>query len=577
MPAVPDAARPDASRPDDAPFDALRTITTFGDLKAAGYRTRPVKDELRANMAAALRASAQTGEPLFPGILGYDESVVPAVANAILARHDLLLLGLRGQAKTRLVRSLPRFLDPVVPYVAGSEVHDDPFRPFSKMARELLADLGDDAPIAWLERGDRYGEKLATPDTTMADLLGDVDPIKAAARKLTYADEDVLHFGLIPRTNRGNFCIKELPDLQPRIQVGLFNILEEQDVQIRGFRVRFPLDVLMVFTANPEDYTNRGAIITPLKDRIDAQITTHYPKTLEIGVEITRQEAWTGRAGDGASGVSVAIPHVVREVVEQAAIEARASDFVDQKSGVSARLTRSALETLVSAAERRALIGGEAETVVRMSDFAAIEPALTGKLELVYEGEQTGAAAVAQRLVGQAVRATLGRHFPDPADTKGRTGGARTTAGRASSAARAATEGLAARSASAGSPSGSGGRDAYREVLAGFSQGLRLTLDPALSNDAYAAALTAVPGLAAFVDLYAPHGTPMERAAMMEFVLEGLHQHSLLGKEREADGSARYADLVGAMFAGFTTPSTDDDDLSAYDDPADDTPPRRRR
>ena len=532
---------PDVSAPDpDSRFAHLRTLSTLGDLKAAGYRTRSVKDELRANVAAALRRSRASGEPLFPGILGYDETVVPAVANALLARHDILLLGLRGQAKTRLVRSLPRFLDPAIPAVAGSEVHDDPFRPFSKMARERLADEGDDTPIVWLERHDRYGEKLATPDTTMADLLGDVDPIKAAARKLTYADEDVLHFGLVPRTNRGIFCINELPDLQPRIQVGLFNILEEQDVQIRGFRVRFPLDVLMVFTANPEDYTNRGAIITPLKDRIDAQITTHYPKTLDIGVEITRQEAWTARA-DGADSVEVAIPHVLREVVEQAAVEARASDYVDQKSGVSARLTRSALETLVSAAEQRALRNGEDATVARPSDLLAIEPALTGKLELVYEGEQTGAAAVAHRLVGQAVKATFARHFPDPSDKKA-------------------------------------GRSAYRAVLDAFSKGLRLTLDPALSDADYARALGAVPGLADLVQTVAPRGTETERAALMEFVVEALHQHSLLGKETDADGAACYADLVGAMFAGLRASSPDDDDdLAGYDD-EDDTPrPRRRR
>ena len=340
-------------------------------------------------------------------------------------------------------------------------------------------------------------------------------------------------------------------------------------MQIRGFRVRFPLDVLMVFTANPEDYTNRGAIITPLKDRIDAQITTHYPKTLAIGVEITRQEAWADRSGETGSGVAVVVPHVIREVVEQAAIEARASDFVDQKSGVSARLTRSALETLVSAAERRSLRSGDTETVVRVSDLASVEPALTGKLELVYEGEQTGAGAVAQRLIGQAVRATLGRHFPDPADTK-KTGGKKS--------ARAAS-GAASGTASGATPGAPSGRDAYREILGGFSRGLRLSLDPALSNAAYADALNAVPGLADFVTLYAPHGTEMERAAMMEFVVEGLHQHSLLGKEREADGgAARYADLVGAMFSGFTTSaSDDDDDLGAYGDDADDTPPRRRR
>ncbi len=519
------------SAPAALDFDALDRYTTLGDLKAAGYRPRSVKDELRENLIAALRK----GETLFPGILGYEETVLPQLQHALLGRHDLLLLGLRGQAKTRLVRLLPRLLDPAIPIVAGSEVNDDPFRPFSKYARERLADEGDDLAIQWLPRDDRYGEKLATPDTTMADLIGDIDPIKAAARRLTYADEDALHFGLIPRTNRGIFCLNELPDLQPRIQVGLFNILEEQDVQIRGFRVRFPLDVLMVFTANPEDYTNRGSIITPLKDRIDAQILTHYPKTLEIGVEITRQEAYQERMG---SGIAVAIPHYVREIVEQTAFEARASDFVDQKSGVSARLTRAALETLVSAAERRALLAGEAATTVRPSDLMAVEPALTGKLELVYEGEQTGAGAVAQRLVGQALKKTFVRYFPDPADKKA-------------------------------------GRQTYGPVLSWFSKGNRLTLDPTMALPAYAAALDAVEGLGAFVQQHAPTDRPDERAAMMEFVLEGLHQHSLLGKEAEGTGS-RYADLMGAMLAGLSRPGTaeDDEDFGEWED---DRPRGRRR
>src|SRR5690606_22778806 len=273
------------------------------------------------------------------------------------------------------------------PNVEGSEIKDDPLAPVSKHARELVAQCGDATPVAWLHRSARYGEKLATPDTSIADLIGDIDPIKAATRKLTYADEEVIHFGIIPRTNRGIFAINELPDLQPRIQVGLLNIMEEQDIQIRGFNVRIPLDLQMVFTANPEDYTNRGSIITPLKDRIDSQIITHYPKTVEIGVEITKQEAWQDRGG----AVTDHLPHYFREIVEQIAFEARASEYIDQKSGVSARLTRSALEALLSAAERRALLHGEPETTVRLSDLAAVEPDVTGKVELVYEGEQEGA------------------------------------------------------------------------------------------------------------------------------------------------------------------------------------------
>ena len=321
-------------------------ISTLGDLKASGYRPRSVKDEIRANLIARL----QSGDDVFPGILGFDRTVIPQVQNALLGRHDFILLGLRGQAKSRIVRMLPSLLDEWVPEVEGSEIHDDPLDPVSKYARDLIHDQGDLTPVSWLHRSARYGEKLATPDTSIADLIGDIDPIKAATRKLTYADEEVIHFGIIPRTHRGIFAINELPDLQPRIQVGLLNIMEEQDIQIRGFNVRIPIDVLMVYTANPEDYTNRGSIITPLKDRIDSQILTHYPRELGIGVEITRQEAWAER--DGA--VTVHVPHVFRQVVEQVAFEARASEYVDQKSGVSARLTRAALEDLVSAAERRA-------------------------------------------------------------------------------------------------------------------------------------------------------------------------------------------------------------------------------
>ncbi len=498
-------------------------ITTLGALKAAGYTPRSVKDEVRANLITALR----NGDTLFPGILGYEESVLPQLKHALLGRHDLILLGLRGQAKSRLIRMLPALLDEYLPVVAGSELNDDPFKPLSKYAREKVAREGDDTPIAWLHRSERYGEKLATPDTTIADLIGDIDPIKAASQRLTYADEEVIHFGIIPRTNRGIFCINELPDLAPRIQVGLLNIMEEQDIQIRGFNIRFPMDVLMVFTANPEDYTNRGAIITPLKDRIDAQILTHYPRTLDVGVAVTQQEAWQERGG-----VKVQIPHYFREVVEQTAFEARASEYVDQKSGVSARMTRAGLETLVSAAERRALVHGEAETTLRPSDFVFLEPAVTGKVELVYEGEQTGAAGVAQLLIGRAVKSIFLRYFPDPTDRKR-------------------------------------GRAVYQKVLDWFSKGSAVTLRPDMPLVAYAQALDAVDGLAEVAKKHLTFSTPQEKASAMEFVLEGLHQHSLVGKDTD-DAGRRYSDIMGSMLAGLgrfeddDTDEGDDEDLGRY-------------
>ena len=512
-------------------------LATLGALRASGYRPRSVKDEVRANLIRRLRA----GEPVFPGILGYDRTVIPQVQNALLGRHDFILLGLRGQAKSRLVRGLPALLDEWVPEVEGSEIHDDPMQPVSKFARTLVAERGDETPVAWVHRSARYGEKLATPDTSIADLIGDVDPIKAATRKLTYADEDTIHFGIIPRTHRGIFTINELPDLQPRIQVGLLNVMEEQDVQIRGFAVRLPIDVLMVFTANPEDYTNRGSIITPLKDRIDSQILTHYPKSLETGIEITRQEAWSERDGDTPT---VHVPHVFREIVEQIAFEARQSEYVDQKSGVSARLTRAALEDLVSAAERRAILHGERETTVRASDLVAVEPAVTGKVELVYEGEQEGAAAVATSLVGKAVATTMKRYLPDPSD-KGsrRDGGEREGADP-------------------------GGRAAYRDVLAWFSRGQTVDLDTDLAFADYARALDRVDGLGALVDRHTKPATPAEKASMMELALETLHQQSLLGKDAAEEGTA-YSDLVGSVLSGLGSFGDEPDDEDEY--------PRRRR
>src|SRR6056297_2593090 len=326
-------------------------MKTLGELRESGYQSQSVKDELRKNMIRKMKSN----EELFPGILGYEKTVLPQLQNAILARHDIILLGLRGQAKTRILRLLAGFLDETVPIIEGSEVNDDPLNPISKYGRELVAKHGDDTPIAWLNREQRYGEKLATPDTTVADLIGDLDPIKAASKKLTLADEEVINFGLIPRTNRGIFVINELPDLQPRIQVALLNIMQERDIQIRGFNIRIPLDVTMVFSANPEDYTSRGNIITPLKDRIDSQIMTHYPREIEVGMDITEQEAWTARKDE----VDVNVSRLMKELIEQTAFEARNSEYIDQKSGVSTRMTITALEQLISAAERRALLNGE--------------------------------------------------------------------------------------------------------------------------------------------------------------------------------------------------------------------------
>ncbi len=371
---------------------------TLGELKrVSGGRSVPVRDEMRRNLLRKLRS----GETLFPGVLGYDDSVVPQVVNAVLSRHNMILLGLRGQAKSRLLRSLATLLDPFVPAVKGSEIHDDPFHPLSKYARDLLAERGDDTSLEWLTPDERYVEKLATPDVTIADIIGDVDPIRAARGGHDLASELTMHYGLLPRAHRGIFALNELPDLAGRIQVGLFNILQEGDVQIKGYPVRLPIDVCMVFTANPEDYTARGKIITPLKDRIGSEVRTHYPTTLEQGVAITQQEAWTDRE-DG-----LRIPRFVREVVEGVAFAARRDKKIDRRSGVSQRLPISALENAISNAERRALLGQETPVVPRISDVYAALPSLTGKFELEYEGELMGAENVARELIREAVGETF--------------------------------------------------------------------------------------------------------------------------------------------------------------------------
>ncbi|HOY04481.1 MAG TPA: magnesium chelatase [Saprospiraceae bacterium] len=385
-------------------------LRTLGALKKSGYQPRSVKDELRANLISRIRNK----EKVFPGIYGFDDTVLPDVERAILSRHNILLLGLRGQAKTRIARMLVNLLDEYIPVVAGSELNDDPLAPISRWAKDLIAEKGDDTPVDWLHRDERYVEKLATPDVSIADLVGDVDPIKAANLRLPYSDERVIHFGLIPRSHRCLFVINELPDLQARIQVSLFNVLQEGDMQIRGFKLRLPLDVEFVFTANPEDYTNRGSIITPLKDRIESQITTHYPNSIVIGRLITEQEARISKE----QKEKIHVPEVLKNLLEEVAFAARDSEFVDKKSGVSARLSISAFENLYSTAERRMLLNGEEKTTARITDFWGIIPALTGKVEMVYEGEQEGPQVVAMNIIGAALKKMFLQYFPNPVKLK---------------------------------------------------------------------------------------------------------------------------------------------------------------
>jgi magnesium chelatase subunit I len=385
---------------------------TLGELKAGNYRARSVKDELRSNLVRKLRA----GEKLFPGIVGYDETVVPQIVNAVLARHNLILLGLRGQAKSRIIRQLTELLDDRLPIIAGSEINDDPFHPISAYGRQMVELHGDMTQISWVERDSRFVEKLATPDVTIADIIGDVDPIKAAKGGHLLSDELTIHYGLLPRANRGIFAINELPDLAGKIQVGLFNIMQEGDVQIKGYPVRLPLDVMLIFSANPEDYTARGKIITPLKDRIGAEILTHYPTDLQLGVEITRQEAWTER--DGLQG-RLHLPDFVRDLIEQIAFEARDDQRIDKRSGVSQRLPITVMESVVSNSERRALLTEEEEIVPRISDIYAAMPSMTGKMELEYEGEQLGANKIARDLIKRAAGEIFEGYFVgiDFADT----------------------------------------------------------------------------------------------------------------------------------------------------------------
>lgn len=491
----------------------FKKIKTLGELKSAGYTSRSIKDELRANLVDKMNRK----ENVFEGIWGYEETVIPDLERAILAGHDINLLGLRGQAKTRLARLMVNLLDPVVPVIEGSELNDDPLKPISRFGRDVISDKGDNTPVAWLERDERYTEKLATPDVSIADLIGDVDPIKAAALKLPYSDERVIHFGLIPRSHRCIFVINELPDLQARIQVALFNILQEGDIQIRGFKIRLLLDLQFVFTANPEDYTNRGSIVTPLKDRIDSQIITHYPRSIETGKKITTQEA---RVRDEQKK-SITVAEIARDLVEQIAFEARKSEYVDAKSGVSARLTISALETLMAGAERRTIRNKEKNTSVRLSDFVGVIPAITGKVELVYEGEQEGPGIVAQNLIGKAIRTQFVAYFPDPDKF---------------------------RKQKEKSP--------YRKIAEWFSEGHTVDLLNDMSNVEFEKALRSVPGLQDLVNEFHRAQDAVTKLFLMEFALHGLAEFSLISKHNLTAG-LQFKDLLSSM---FTIPKPDDKD-----------------
>ncbi|HYM81868.1 MAG TPA: magnesium chelatase [Candidatus Limnocylindria bacterium] len=492
---------------------------TLKELKSTSYRSRSVKDEMRANLIARLRS----GDALFPGIVGYQHTVEPQIVNAVLSRHDFILLGLRGQAKTRLLRALVQFLDEWIPAIAGCPLHSDPYRPLTHHARGLVEREGDNTPIEWIPREARYQEKLATPDVTIADLIGDIDPIKAATLRLDYSDERVIHYGIIPRTHRGIFAINELPDLQPRIQVGLLNILEEKDFQIRGFPVRMPLDVVMVFSANPEDYTNRGNIITPLRDRINSQIMTHYPLHRDDGLAITEQESWTQRD----DGVEVMIPQFMRELIEEVAIQARKSEYVDQNSGVSARLPIALIENLVSNAERRGLRTGERRVVTRICDLANAVSGVSGKVELVLEGEQEGAMNVARALLGRGVKALFAQRFPDAYKPKRR----REAAPPPDSEPLASSE--------------------YRPVLEWFAAGNHLEISDDMPHADFEKRLTAVKGLERIAAKYLEPESTEEAAVAMELVLEGLHQNSILSRERTDGSTTSYKDMLKSMLSGL--------------------------
>ncbi len=482
-------------------------IATLGALKKTAYQPQSIQEELAENLRERLRK----GEPTFEGLIGYENTVIPDVERALLSGHNINLLGLRGQAKTRLARQMTQLLDEWIPVVQGSEINDDPLAPISREAKELIAAKGDQTPIDWMHRDERFFEKLATPDVTVADLIGDVDPIKAANLKLSYADERAIHFGMIPRAHRCIFVLNELPDLQARIQVALFSILQEKEIQIRGFKLRLPIETQIIFTANPEDYTNRGSIVTPLKDRIGSQILTHYPHTLDIAKAITEQEV---KFKEGIEE-KIHIPELARELLEQIGFEARKSEYIDSKSGVSARMSITAFENLISTAERRILINGEEKTSIRMSDFLGIIPAINGKVELVYEGEQEGAEQISYHLISQACKTLFPQFFPElkkleKQDDKG----------------------------------------PYDTLLGWFFSDNELFLEDTLDDRLYRETLESLPDLKNIVTTHLPDCAKEDLHFMMEFVLWGLEANQRLNKYRTLEGF-QFKDALGSYISGL--------------------------
>lgn len=484
-----------------------KDITTLGALKASGYQSVSVQQELARN----LRERLKEGMPTFTGLIGYENTVIPDVERALLSGHNINLLGLRGQAKTRLARQMTALLDEWIPIVKGSEINDDPLHPISKEAKDQIAELGDETPVEWLHREDRFFEKLATPDVTVADLIGDVDPIKASNLKLSYADERAIHFGMIPRAHRCIFVLNELPDLQARIQVALFSILQEKEIQIRGFKLRFPIETQIIFTANPEDYTNRGSIVTPLKDRIGSQILTHYPHNREIAKAITAQETQL----DDTLETAIYVPELAKDLLEQIGFEARKSEYVDAKSGVSARMSITAYENLMSTAERRLLKSGDATTSIRMGDFMGVIPAINGKIELVYEGEQEGADQISYHLINEAIKTLFPDFFTkveklEKADEKG----------------------------------------PYDDLLGWFFGNNDLFIGDDLTEKDYQELLNNVGGAEAIVKEHLGELEDAERYFMIEFLIWGLEAHKKLNKYRTFEGF-QFKDALGSFISGL--------------------------
>ena len=480
----------------------IKNIKTLGQLKKTGYQPLSIKEELRKNLIERLKI----GEKAFKGIIGFDDTVIPDLERAILSQHNILLLGLRGQAKTKIARLMTQLLDEYVPIIEGSEINDDPLRPLSRFGLDQVNQYKENTPITWVHRDTRFVEKLATPDVSVADLIGDIDPIKAASLKLTYSDERVIHFGLVPRANRSIFIINELPDLQARIQVSLFNILQEGDLQIRGFKLRFPLDIQFVFTANPEDYTNRGSIVTPLKDRIESQILTHYPRSIEVAKKITEQESKLTEE----QKENIYVSEEIKNLLELVSFHARESEYIDEKSGVSARMSISAYENLVSAAERRMLLNAEQSTNVRISDFWGVIPALTGKMELVYEGEQEGPYNIALKLLGAAIKEKYLEYFSDPDKSLNKEQG-----------------------------------DPFGIIRAWFSGNNKVELLIDDSNKEYTSKLNKVKGLKKLVSNYDFDSKDQE--FFMELILHGLAEFEVIGKSI-VDSNLSFSDPLASMF-----------------------------